>query len=65
MACMVALDWKFAFTSAGERDLRALDVPIRKRVVEKLEWFRDNFSLVILESLGSEWRGYFKLRVGD
>ena len=62
---MAAPDWKFAFTSAGEKDLRALDAPIQKRVVGKLEWLRGNFPLIVIEPLGREWRGYFKVRVGD
>ena len=57
--------WKFIFTREGEKDLRYLDAPIRQRVVEKLEWFRNNFSVVAHEPLGNEWQGYFKLRVGD
>ncbi|MBM3257091.1 MAG: type II toxin-antitoxin system RelE/ParE family toxin [Candidatus Liptonbacteria bacterium] len=57
--------WKFTFTLTGEEDLRSLDAPVQRRILGKLEWFRENFPSVVHEALGHEWHGYFKLRVGD
>lgn len=57
--------WRFQTTQEAEEDLARLDPQIRKRVVEKLQWLIDNFDHVIPLPLGGEWRGFFKLRVGD
>lgn len=57
--------WKVKFTFEGEEDLDRLDTQIRKRVIEKILWFRDNFEQIIPLPLGGRWQGFFKLRVGD
>ncbi|MEK7479086.1 MAG: type II toxin-antitoxin system RelE/ParE family toxin [Patescibacteria group bacterium] len=57
--------WRFVFTIIGQKDLDSLDPPVRKRVSEKLLWFRENFSAVIPFPLGGPLSGFFKLRVGE
>jgi mRNA interferase RelE/StbE len=57
--------WSLDFTPEAEDDLERLDKNLQKRIGEKLEWLQDNFDKIIPSALGSEWRGFFKLRVGD
>lgn len=57
--------WKVDFTCEAEDDLDKLDKQIRKRVIEKTLWLRDNFDQIIPLPLGGRWQGFFKLRVGD
>ncbi|MEK7564785.1 MAG: type II toxin-antitoxin system RelE/ParE family toxin [Patescibacteria group bacterium] len=57
--------WAIEFGSGAEKDLVKLDRSIRRRVLDKLEWFSDNFDYTNPLPLGNEWRGFFKLRIGD
>lgn len=58
-------NWQAIITSEAEKDLEKLDSSIRKRVLEKLKWMRENFSQIIPTPLSDKWKGFFKLRVGD
>ncbi|MAG12567.1 type II toxin-antitoxin system mRNA interferase toxin, RelE/StbE family [bacterium] len=57
--------WRFEITKEGKADCEKLDSRVRKRVLEKLEWFIVNFEHVTPIPLGEPLRGFFKLRVGD
>jgi len=57
--------WSLSFTLEAKNDLERLDKNLQKRVIEKLDWFQNNFDKIIPSALGGEWRGFFKLRVGD
>ena len=57
--------WKIEFTFEGEEDLAKLDESVRKRVIKKILWLRDNFDQIIPLPLSGEWRGFFKLRIGS
>jgi len=57
--------WSLDFTPEAKDDLERLDKNLQKRISEKLEWLQGNFDKIIPSALGSEWRGFFKLRVGD
>lgn len=57
--------WRFRITSEGEADLDRLDDKLRRRSIEKLKWLIENFNEVTPLPLGGQWRGFFKLRVGD
>ena len=58
---MVKIEW----TEAATKDLAKLDKPIARRVLRKITWFSNNFESLVPEPLGGEFRGAFKLRVGD
>ena len=47
------------------RDLKALDSIVMDRVLRKLTWLKDNFDIIIPESLKGEFKGLYKLRIGD
>ena len=57
--------WRVNFTYEAEKDLERLDGIIRRRILDKLIWFRDNFDTITPLPLGGKWRGFFKLRAGD
>lgn len=59
------MDWSVGFTKIGERDLQALDRPMRQAVIEGLEKLAGRFEGVAPAPLHGEWKGFFKLRVGD
>ena len=47
------------------RDLRRLDPPTSRRVLERIKWFAENPDGVTPEALKGELAGLCKLRVGD
>jgi len=46
-------------------DLKSLDAVIVDRIFKKLEWFKENFEIITPVPLKGEFKGLFKLRVGD
>ena len=59
------MSWQFRITHQAERDISQLDVPIVRRVKERLEWFVTHFEEVVPLPLGADYKGFFKLCVGD
>lgn len=57
--------WSLDFVPEAEDDLAKLDKDLIRRINYKLSWLRDNFDKITPLPLGSEWQGFFKLRVGD
>lgn len=57
--------WGFELTDIAEGDIAKLDSRVRRRILEKLAWFRDYFEVTTPLPLGNFWKGFFKLRVGD
>jgi len=57
--------WILYFTPEAEGDLARLDVPARRRILERLAWLERNFSTIDPAPLGGTWRGFFKFRVGN
>ncbi len=53
------------FTPGAESDLSRLDAPIAQRVLKRLRWLAENFEMIRPEPLRGQWKGVFKLRVGD
>lgn len=45
--------------------LRRLSKPAAQRILNKIKWLAENFDTVSHESLTGEFRGLFKLRIGD
>ena len=58
-------EWSVDFEDEALRDMETLSSSTRKQVFDKIEWFRGHFSEINPLSLGGEWRGFYKLRVGD
>lgn len=57
--------WHLEFTPEASEDIKKLDKNLRKRIIKKLDWFLKNFDNLIPLSLGGEWQGFFKLRIGN
>ena len=57
--------WLVEFTDVGARDLHILDNSIRHQITDRLEWLSENFENTRPLPLHADWKGYFKLRVGD
>ena len=57
--------WKLEFSPEAEEKLKELDGIIRKRVVEKLSWFLENFDSIVPLPLHADFKNFYKLRLGD
>lgn len=57
--------WSLEFQPAAEKDLAKLSKSVRARVLDKLEWLEEHFDSAVLLPLGSEFKGFFKVRIGD
>jgi len=57
--------WSIKFSLEAEKDISSLDKPIRKRILEKIDWLEKNFGGILPSVLIADFRDYFKLRVGD
>ena len=57
--------WRVEFTPTGERDLIKLDKQVRQQAVDRIEWLAENIETLTPIPLHAEFRGLFKLRVGD
>ena len=58
---MVKIQW----TEGATKDLERLDKVVARRVLKKITWFSKNFEQRVPESLSGEFKGTYKLRVGD
>lgn len=58
-------NWNLVFTPEAADDFKKLDTKIKTRISNKLEWLQINFNNITPSTLSSEWRDYFKFRVGD
>jgi len=58
---LVEIEW----TEGAIKDLEELDKPVAQRVLRRLAWFSKNFRRIVPEPLGGEFKGTFKLRIGD
>lgn len=57
--------FQVVFTTSAENDLARIDKPVAQRVMKKLRWLAENFEVITPEPLTGQWRGVFKLRIGD
>ncbi|MDO8552012.1 MAG: type II toxin-antitoxin system RelE/ParE family toxin [bacterium] len=53
------------FTPISERDLRRLDKQIRMQVTDRIAWLAENIKTLTPVPLHADFKGLFKLRVGD
>ena len=58
---MVKIEW----TEGATKDLEKLDRPIARRILRRLTWVSKNFDSIVPEPLAGEFKGTFKLRIGD
>ena len=53
------------FTSTAENDLSSLDRTVAQQVLDKLHWLADNAESVRHRALTGQWKGVFRLHIGD
>ena len=58
-------DWQLFFTKEAQDDLDKLDESLCQRIIAKVVWLNDNFDQTVHLPLGFDWKGFYKLRVGD
>lgn len=56
---------RIEWTEGAARDLEKLDRQIVRRILRKLDWFSKNSARVVPEPLAGEFKGAYKLGVGD
>lgn len=59
------MDWRIEIEKDAIRDLEKISSAFRQNILEKLDWLQKNFSEITPAPLGGEWKGFYKLRVGD
>ena len=57
--------WIIEFTSDAEKDIAVLDIRVRRRIIDKIEWLVGNFEAIVPQTLGGEFADFYKLRTGD
>lgn len=58
-------DWNIEFIKAAERDIRKLDVFIRRKIINALELFIKNFNTDSPVPLHGNFKDFYKIRIGD
>lgn len=53
------------FTTEARADLARLDLQLARQVFDKLHRLAENFDLLVPEPLTGDWKGVYKLRIGD
>jgi mRNA interferase RelE/StbE len=56
---------KIYWTEDAIKDLERLDKPVEQRILRKISWLSNNFERITPEPLSGEFKGTFKLRIGD
>jgi mRNA interferase RelE/StbE len=57
--------YRIRILKAAADELSRLDKPVRRRIIERVNWLAANLDTVRLEGLTGELVGLYKLRVGD
>jgi mRNA interferase RelE/StbE len=58
-------EWEISFTHTAHQDINRLHSGTRLRVIEKLRWFQEHMDEMVPLPLTAQWKGFFKLRIGD
>lgn len=53
------------YSEEARRDLKRLSKDVARRIVERVRWLGEHFDAQAPQALGGEFRGMYKLRVGD
>jgi len=59
------MSYKIELRPEALEDLKFLNSTVVDRILRKLDWLKENFEIITPESLKGEFKGLFKLRVGD
>ncbi len=53
------------FSEQAKADLKHVDRVMSKRITARLKWLGENASVVQHSALTGQWKGLYRLRVGD
>ena len=56
---------RIEFDERARRDFAALDGSVRRRILDKLDWYEGHPERLSPAPLHGEWRDFDKLRIGD
>ena len=56
---------KILWTESAIQDIKKLDRVIARRILRRITWVAGHFNKVAAEPLTGEFKGTFKLRIGD
>lgn len=59
------MTYKLAFHPDVAKDLDKLDNDIRQRILDKIQWLRKHVEEIPHKPLTAQWKGMYRLRVGD
>ena len=59
------MQYQVEFFAEAEGDLAELDALVKRRVGRKIKWLSENLESIVPEALSGEFKGKYKLRVGD
>ena len=59
------MKYKIEIRPEAVKDLEQLDSTVTRRILKKLNWLKENFDLIVPEPLSGEFKGLYKLRVGN
>jgi len=59
------MTYKVEFRPEVEKDIQNLDKEVIKRIFQKIKWLSENFEYITPEALKGDWKGKFKLTVGN
>ncbi|MBM4463929.1 MAG: type II toxin-antitoxin system RelE/ParE family toxin [Chloroflexi bacterium] len=59
------MGYRVEFLAEAEADLTRLDATVRERIFRRVKWLSENFESITPKPLSGEFKGYYKLRVGD
>ena len=57
--------YRVKFIDSALRDLSTLDKPTAKRIVDRLQWFVENFDSLPHHALKGDFSDFYKFRIGD
>ena len=57
--------YRVEFISEAVSDLRKIDKIIAQRILNKIKWLSENFEDIVPEILTGDFKGMYKLRVGN
>lgn len=55
--------WELKYSDASLKDLEKIDRPVRREIIDRLEWLATHFDEITPSPLHAEWKGFFKFRV--
>ncbi len=61
----ISMAWGQEFSRVAQDDIAKLDRALRREIIDKLAWVAGHFEDVTPVPLHAQWKGFFKVRIGD